>query len=150
MPNNQHYEITSTYQLLTKKARHHQKVLQQLTKQWWTEYLLGLREQSIVAARNSEKDSVSVGDIVILRNDQTARCFWKLARVEELLRGADNQVRAAIVRVLEGKSDRTRLLRRSVNHLIPIEVKQEPEDTEKEKAVEQVEEEQIVESEARP
>jgi hypothetical protein len=34
--------------------------------------------------------------------------------------------------------------------LIPIEVKQEPEDTEKEKAVEQVEEEQTVESEARP
>jgi hypothetical protein len=150
MPNSQHYEITSTYQSLTKKARHHQKVLQQLTKQWRTEYLLGLREQSIVAARNSKTDSVSVGDIVILRNDQTARCFWKLARVEELLRGADNQVRAAIVRVLEGKSDRTRLLRRSVNHLIPIEVKQEPEDTEKEKAVEQVEEEQTVESEARP
>ncbi|CAB4022910.1 RNA-directed DNA polymerase from mobile element jockey, partial [Paramuricea clavata] len=124
MPNSQHYEVISTYQSLTKRARHHRNLIQQFTKQWRTEYLLGLREQSRVMARNNKTGNISIGDIVILRNDKTSRCFWKLAKVEQLLHGEDNLVRAAVVKVLGGKSNKAQLLRRSISHLIPIEVKQ--------------------------
>ena len=124
MPNSQHYEVISTYQSLTKRARHHRNLIQQFTKQWRTEYLLGLREQSRVMARNNKTGNISIGDIVILRNDKTSRCFWKLAKVEQLLNGEDNLVRAAVVKVLRGKSDKAQLLRRSISHLIPVEVKQ--------------------------
>ena len=75
-------------------------------------------------ARNNKTGNISIGDIVILRNDKTSRCFWKLAKVEQLLHGEDNLVRAAVVKVLRGKSDKAQLLRRSISHLIPIEVKQ--------------------------
>ena len=83
MPNSQHYEVVSTYQLLRKRARHHRNLIQQFTKQWRTEYLLGLREHSRAMARNSKTGNISIGDI-ILRNDKTSRCFWKLAKVEQL------------------------------------------------------------------
>ena len=124
MPNSQHYEVISTYQSLTKRARHHRNLIQQFTKQWRTEYLLRLREQSRVMAKNNKTGNISIGDIVILRNDKTSRSFWKLAKVEQLLHGEDNLVRAAVVKVLGGKSDKAQLLRRSISHLIPIEVKQ--------------------------
>ena len=48
MPNSQHYEIVSTYHSLTRKAKHHRKVLEQFTRQWRNEYLLALREQASI------------------------------------------------------------------------------------------------------
>ena len=59
---------------------------------------------------------------MLLKNDSTKRIFWKLARVEELIPGADGTVRAGIVKV--GSDDkRPSYLWRVVQHLIPIEVK---------------------------
>ena len=63
-----------------------------------------------------------MGDIVLLKNDSSTRVFWKLARVEELISGADGKIRAAIVK--GGNSERrSAYLRRVVQHLIPIEVR---------------------------
>lgn len=123
MPSSEHYEVVSTYYSLTKRARHQRKLLQQFTKQWRKEYLQSLREQS--SKSNSSKNiDISVGDIVILKNDQTCRNFWKLAKIEQLLQGDDGVVRAVIVKVLGGKgNDKVQLLRRSIEHLIPVEVK---------------------------
>ena len=46
------------------------------------------------------------------------RLFWRLAIVKELLTGHDSQVRAAAVKV----GDSSRLLKRSITHLIPLEL----------------------------
>ena len=64
---------------------------------------------------------IAVGNVAVLKNDSMKRQFWKLAFVQQLLEGNDGAVRAAIIRVVdpEGKSS---LLRRSIKHLIPIEV----------------------------
>ena len=49
--------------------------------------------------------------------------------VEHLLRGDDNVVRAAVVRVVGGKGDQLQRLRRPIQHLIPIEVRAEEQDS---------------------
>ena len=67
--------------------------------------------------------AIRKGDIVILKDDTTKRLFWKLAVVHELLPGRDGKVRAAVVKVGaadEGK--RATFLKRSIQHLYPIEV----------------------------
>ena len=67
--------------------------------------------------------AIRVVDVVILKDDSTKRLFWKLAVVHELLSGRDGQVRAAVIKVGavdEGK--RATFLRRSKQHLYPIEV----------------------------
>ena len=119
-PNSAHHEIVSTYKSLTRRARHHRNLLQQLTDQWRKEYLTGLREQSKLTKRNNARE-ISIGDIVLLKKDSTARCKWKLAKVEELIQGADGKVRAAVVKVASSDK-RPVYLRRAVQHLIPIEV----------------------------
>ena len=76
-PNDKQFEIISMSRVLT------QRLLNQFTNQWRTEYLLSLRESSRVS-RGSD-NVIGVGDIVILKNDKS-RAFWKLARVEELIK----------------------------------------------------------------
>ncbi|PFX11629.1 hypothetical protein AWC38_SpisGene24559 [Stylophora pistillata] len=121
-PNSAHHEIISTHQSLTRRARHHKNLLQQVTTQWRKEYLTSLREQSNPRNKGNVAQEVSVGDLVLLKNDSTSRIHWKIAIVEELIPGADGKVRAAIVKV--GNSDkRPTYLRRVIQHLIPIEVK---------------------------
>ena len=72
-----------------------------------------LRQQATKLSSNRSID-ISVGDIVILKNDQTCRNFWNLAKIEQLLPGADGVVRAVIVKVLGGKNnEKVQLLRRT-------------------------------------
>ena len=127
LPNDEHFEIISTHNTLTRRQQHHKRLLQQFAKQWRREYLLSLRERPTTKSANGNPATVRVGDIVILKNDSTSRAFWKLAKVEELLPGNDGKIRAAIVKVprINGKSQ---LLKRVVQHLIPIEVQAESTD----------------------
>ena len=122
-PSNQHFEVVSVNQTLTKRAKHHQRLLHQFTKRWQHEYLLSLRERSNERCKKQNKESpISVGDIVIVKSDLTKRTFWKLAKVQELLPGRDGQIRSAKVKVA-GKGDRKpQVLRRVIQDLIPVEV----------------------------
>ena len=127
LPNDEHFEIISTHNTLTRRQQHHKRLLEQFAEQWRHEYLLSLRERPTTKSANGNAATVHVGDIVILKNDSSSRAFWKLAKVEELLPGNDGKIRAAMVKVppINGKSQ---LLKRVVQHLIPIEVQAESTD----------------------
>ena len=87
-------------------------------------YLTNLREHHCVKEQSTREGiKINVGDLVILKNDSSKRLFWKLAIVQELLTGNDRRVRAAVMKVTDDQN-KTRLLRRSMQHLIPIEVKE--------------------------
>ena len=78
--NNQHFEIVSVNKSLTRRAKHHQRLLQQFTSRWKHEYLLSLRERANEKWNGQNKESqISV--------NLTIRNFWKLAKFEELLPG---------------------------------------------------------------
>ena len=126
-PNDDHSEIINTQNTLTRRQQHHKRLLEQFAKQWRHENLLSLRKRPTTKSANGNPAPVRVGDIVILKNESTSKAFWKLAKVEELLPGNDGKIRAAIVKVprINGKSQ---LLKRVVQHLIPIEVQAESTD----------------------
>ena len=121
LPNDQYFEVISTNKSLTRKLRHHRMLLENYARQWRTEYLQSLRENS--NAKMNQQPEIAVGDIVIVQNDKTKRNFWKLAKVEELLPGEDGVVRAAVIKTCSDNTNRSQLLRRSVKHLIPLEVR---------------------------
>ena len=80
-------------------------------------YLLRLRESAQKAHRNQQViPPIQAGDIAILLDDLTACCWWRLARVIELLKGRDNKVRAAQVQVLSGS--KSTILRQPIQLLI--------------------------------
>ena len=63
---------------------------------------------------------VSVGDVVLIYDEDHPRILWKLAKVESLLKGSDGAVRGARVRVRRGNG--FTVLNRPVQHLYPLEV----------------------------
>ena len=122
MPHQRHCNVISTFQSLTKRARYHFRSLEGFTKQWCKDYLLGLREYHRNRTGAIEQ-SIRVGDIVVLKEEGSARCWWKLAKVTELLKSRDNVVRSAKIQVLNTDAQRRPTVwRRAVQHLIPLEV----------------------------
>ena len=67
---------------------------------------------------------INVGDIVLLRDEQTKRSFWKLCKVLELLPSKDGSVRAAKVQVRS--SGGKKVLRRALNLPVPLEIPDHP------------------------
>jgi len=122
-PKDQHFEVVSVNKALTKKAKHQQRLLQQFTKRWQHEYLLSLRERASEKCKRQNKECpISVGDIVIVKSNQTTRNSWKLANVEELLPSRDGQIRSARVKVASSDGRKPQVLHRVIQHLIPVEV----------------------------
>ena len=68
-------------------------------------------------------DAVAVGDIVVLKNESTKRIFWKTAKVKELIRSEDDVVRSAKTRILNSDNRRSIIMRRPIQHLIPLEIR---------------------------
>ena len=97
--NESHAEVISTNQALTRRAKYHFQLLKQFNRQWSKEYLLSLRERPGAKTSNSSGSSVAVGDIVLIRNEGTPRCFWRLAEVSELIQSKDKLVRAVWLNV---------------------------------------------------
>ena len=75
-------------------------------------YLLDLREHHHVKQRVTKGPEVAVGNVVVLKNDT------KLAIIKEPLTGIDKKVTT-------DPSNKSKQLRHSIQHLIPIEVKAE-------------------------
>ena len=91
MPHQRHCNVISISQSLTKRARYHFRLLEGFTKQWRKDYLYGCvntTETELELSNNS-----LVGDIVVFKEEGSARCWWKLAKVTELLKSRDNAVR---------------------------------------------------------
>ena len=118
--NQESYEVVSTHESLTKRARHHRYLLKQFTKRWRREYLTSFRENSRKV--NSKEPHVKVGDLVILKNEGTARCFWKIAKIAKLIEGKDGKTRAAEIRVMVSNYSGSAItLKRPLHLLIPTE-----------------------------
>ena len=118
--NSQHHEIVSTHNALMKRYKLQRRLLSQFTMIWRKQYLLELRESHVLKGkRQNRHPNIAVGDIVILKDDSTKRAFWKLAKIQELIVGRDQRVRAAVIKA----PDSSRCLRCSITQLIPIELK---------------------------
>ena len=70
---------------------------------------------------NVQEPSVSIGDVVLLKDDHTKRIFWKMCKILELFTGKDGSVRAAKVQVADGKSGK-KVINRPLKLLVPLEI----------------------------
>ena len=91
---------------------------------WRNEYLANLREFHRCKAQ-SENRTAEVGDVVLVLEEEKKRGEWRVGVVENLVRGSDNVVRGAKVRVVtKGKPTH---LSRPVQKLYPLEIKSQGE-----------------------
>ena len=83
--------------MLTRKVRHHTRMLSQFARQWSKEYLLGLREYHQRLKNKNTQTAVVKDDVVLVKEDSTAHCLWRLAKVVEPKPSKDGVIRAAKV-----------------------------------------------------
>ena len=92
-------------------------------ERWRREYLANLREFHRMKRARQSKEIVQIGDVVTVLEKGKKRNEWKLAVVEELIKGSDDVTRGARVRIIvKGKPLR---IARPVQKLYPIEVRSE-------------------------
>jgi len=72
--------------------------LNNFIKQWKKDYLLSLQERRDIN-RSSNLQEIKEGDVVILKEDGTARCLWKLAKIIETIKGRDGTIRSARIQL---------------------------------------------------
>ena len=97
--------------------------LNRFWNRWRNEYLANLREFHRCKAQSKNK-TAEVGDVVVLEEEKK-RGEWRVGIVENLVRGSDNVVRGAKVRVVtKGKPTH---LSRPVQKLYPLEIKSQGE-----------------------
>ena len=89
---------------LSKKAKAQALLIQHFWGRWRKEYLTSLSETHTTSG-GSSKETIKVGDIVIIHDD-CPRLKWRLAVVQELQRGRDDLVRSAVIRTEKGITNR--------------------------------------------
>ena len=111
-----------------KRKAYVDKILSHFWNRWRDEYILELREHHKNKKRATNNNiNVSVGDVVLIINDNLPRSNWRLGRIAELIIGRDKQIRGAIVKT-RTEQGRISNLRRPVNKLVPLELCEEKEE----------------------
>ena len=83
---------------VTSWMNHLNLLLQPFWKRWSGEYLTELRDAHRYSAspRSSNKE-ITIGDIVLVHDKKHPRAFWKLGKVEKLIKGQDGNVGSAVI-----------------------------------------------------
>ena len=115
------YNVTP--QLLSKRLKHLNQLMNKFWKRWRSEYLMELRDAHRYHNSQADIQRVTVGDMVMIYSDSKKRGFWNMGRIVEPIIGQDGYTRGAVVRVYTGQG-KAKLLRRSVKQLYPLEVKE--------------------------
>ena len=113
------FEVNPSY--LNKRLKYLNNILNQFWRRWRTEYLLDLRESHRYGKGVQVDAPITIGDIVLVHSEDQPRAFWKVAKVEDIIKGRDGRIRGATVR-LPVKGSRSILLRRPLQLLYPLEV----------------------------
>ena len=75
-------------------------VLKQFWRQWKGEYFLELRDAHHHYSGRTGAVPPSVGDIVLVEDDDKPSCMWRLAKVDILIVGKDGLPRGTVLHVL--------------------------------------------------
>lgn len=73
-----------------------ESTLERFWKRWRDEYLLELRNTH---TQGSKEATISKGDVVIVKDENQPRGFWRLGLVTDTITGKDGRIRGATVKV---------------------------------------------------
>ena len=105
---------------ITARIEHTQRLLEHFWKRWKGEYLVGLRDMHRFNITSGGRGRhIALGDIILVHDEAHPRTYWRLGKVEKLIKGCDEQIRAAVVRVASRSGITT--LKRPVQLLYPLE-----------------------------
>ncbi|XP_055621927.1 uncharacterized protein LOC129765547 [Toxorhynchites rutilus septentrionalis] len=77
-----------------------QELLRRIWKRWTTDYLSGLHPRT---RWTQVRDNISIGTMVLLKEENLPPLKWKYGRITQIFRGDDNHVRVVSVRTADGE-----------------------------------------------
>lgn len=106
---------------VTSWMNHLNLLLQHFWKRWSREYLTELRDaHRYGTSPQGGNKEITIGDVVLIHDEKHPRAFWKLGKVEKLIKGQDGNVRGAVIRVHSNTG--SRVLKRPSQMLYPLEI----------------------------
>jgi len=115
------FQVEVCRKTVNQRMKHLNFTLNHFWKRWRTEYLLQLREYHSYSKSGVKNREPRVGEVVLLRSDSKLRGLWKLARVQQTLKGKDGQIRGVVLQLPSGDSG-SNILRRPLQYLYPLEL----------------------------
>ncbi|XP_071056073.1 uncharacterized protein [Onthophagus taurus] len=80
-----------------------QKMVQDFWKRWHVEYLYSLQQRG---KWNASSPTPSIGDLVLIRNEQRPPLQWETGRIEEVHPGIDGVIRVITIKTKNGRLTR--------------------------------------------
>ena len=78
--------------------------------------------QEVSGRPGSKGSNTEIGDVVIIKFENSPRQIWKLGHINELIKSNDGLIRSAIV-LTNTKEGKVTSLKRAVKHLVQLEIK---------------------------
>ncbi|GFV30805.1 integrase catalytic domain-containing protein [Trichonephila clavipes] len=82
----------SSRKCLIKAFNYREKLMRSFWSRWKNEYLLNLR--SVHSSTFQNASQFKINDVVLIKDDQLPRNFWKLGKILEIFPGRDGKMRA--------------------------------------------------------
>ena len=110
-----------------KRLLHLRKLLKDLWSRFRSNYLNELRQMNIYRKENCRNSRmIELGDVVLIKDDDpTPRTQWRMGKVLNLVKGRDDKVRGAKLKVLS-KAGKQMSVFRPIQRLIPFEIVETP------------------------
>ena len=106
---------------MTRRAKYLSTLLVHFWRRWKKEDLVGLREYHRMKSLNAGQEVIQEGDVVSIHDRTLKKGFWRLGLVESLIRGRDQEVRGAEVKVCS-KGRKPCVIKRPLQLLFPLEL----------------------------
>ena len=115
------YDIDVQPQDLSRRMQHLSNILNHFWKRWRNEYLIELRNAHRHQSQIDASTAISIGDVVIVHEENQPRGKWRVGKILDLIAGADSCIRGAVVEV-RSKGGTSVKLKRPVQRLYPLEI----------------------------
>ena len=104
-----------------RRMQHLSNILNRFWKRWRNEYLIELRNAHRHQSQNDASTAISIGDVVILHEENQPRGKWRVGKILDLIAGAHTCIRGAVVEV-RSKGGKPVKLTRPDQRLYPLEI----------------------------
>jgi len=95
--------------------------MQHFWKRWRNEYLVELRNAHRYFGRDDASRAASIGDEVVLHEEDQPRGKWRVGKILDIIVGSDSCIKGAVVQV-RSKGGKSTTLRCPVQRLYPLEI----------------------------